>query len=159
TVMENTSTSFYTATATDADGNTLSYSISGGVDSAKFAINATSGALSFVTTPDFEAPTDTNTDNVYDVTLQVSDGTATATLALAVTVTNVSGSVVVHRVATGLDQPLFLTSTGDGSGRVFVVQKTGLIRILNPSTGAIAATPFLNVSTQIATDSERGLIG
>ena len=47
----------------------------------------------------------------------------------------------------------------DGSGRVFVVQQAGLIRILNPATGAIAGTPFLNVTTQTTTDGERGLLG
>ncbi|MES1198454.1 MAG: PQQ-dependent sugar dehydrogenase, partial [Pseudomonadota bacterium] len=107
----------------------------------------------------FEAPTDANGDNQYQVTLQVSDGTDIATLGLTVAVTDVAGAIVVHRVATGFDQPLFLTGKGDGTGRVLVVEKTGRIRILDPATGAVAATPFLDVSTQIATDSERGLIG
>jgi serralysin len=49
-----------TVTATDADlpAQTLSYSIVGGADAAKFSINASTGALSFVTAPDYEAPTD-----------------------------------------------------------------------------------------------------
>ena len=42
-------------------------------------------------------------------------------------------------------QPLYLTAVPDGSGRVFVVEQAGRIRILNPATGAIAATPFLDV--------------
>jgi serralysin len=58
-VAENT-TAVMTVTATDADlpAQTLSYSIVGGADAAKFSINASTGALSFVTAPDFEAPTD-----------------------------------------------------------------------------------------------------
>ena len=40
-----------------------------------------------------------------------------------------------------------------------MVQQGGLIRILDPATGTIAATPFLDVSAQIATDGERGLLG
>ena len=48
--------------------------------------------LSFVSAPDFEAPTDAGSDNVYDVQVQVSDGTNTDIQDIAVTVTNVSGS-------------------------------------------------------------------
>jgi hypothetical protein len=47
----------------------------------------------------------------------------------------------------------------DGSGRVFVVEKAGRIRILNPQTGAIAATAFLVIRGTISTASERGLLG
>ena len=87
-VAENT-TAVTTVTATDPDaGTTLSYSIVGGADAAKFSINASTGALAFVTAPDFEAPTDAGANNVYDVTVQVSDGTNTDTQAIAVTVTN-----------------------------------------------------------------------
>jgi serralysin len=79
-VAENT-TAVMTVTATDADlpAQTLSYSIVGGADAAKFSINASTGALSFVTAPDYEAPTDAGGNNVYDVTVQVSDGTLSST--------------------------------------------------------------------------------
>ena len=42
---------------------------------------------------------------------------------------------------------------------MLVVQKTGQIRIVTTATGAIAPTPFLDVSGQIATDGQRGLLG
>ena len=55
-IAEN-STTVTTVTATDADpGATLTYSIAGGADAAKFSIDATTGALSFVSAPDHEAP-------------------------------------------------------------------------------------------------------
>ena len=54
---ENGSGAIYTATATDADGNPLTFSLSGGADRAAFSITA-GGALSFAQPPDFEAPTD-----------------------------------------------------------------------------------------------------
>ncbi|MBK6653407.1 MAG: cadherin repeat domain-containing protein [Zoogloea sp.] len=79
-----------TVTATDADqpAQTLSFSIAGGADAAKFTINASTGALSFLAAPDFETPTDAGGDNVYDVTVQVSDGQgSTDSQAIAVTVT------------------------------------------------------------------------
>ena len=52
-VPEN-STAVTTVTAVDADGDALVYSIAGGADAARFAINATTGVLRFVTAPNFE---------------------------------------------------------------------------------------------------------
>ena len=37
-------------------------------------------------------------------------------------------------VVTGLDQPLFVTHAGDGSGRLFIVEKPGVVRILRRAT-------------------------
>jgi VCBS repeat-containing protein/parallel beta-helix repeat protein len=90
-VAENT-TAVTTVTATDADlpAQTLTYSISGGADAAKFAVNSSTGALNFVAAPNYEAPTDSGANNVYDVIVQVSDGSLTDTQAIAVTVTNVN---------------------------------------------------------------------
>ena len=86
-VAENT-TVVGPVTATDADGPTLSYSISG-TDSGLFGINMTSGALTFNGAPDFERPLDAGADNVYNLTVQATDGTFTANQAVTVTVTNV----------------------------------------------------------------------
>src|SRR6266571_7488409 len=89
-IAEN-ATAVTTVTATDADaGSTLTYSIVGGADASHFTINASTGALSFVSAPDYENPTDAGANNIYDVTVQVSDGTLTDTQALAVTVADVA---------------------------------------------------------------------
>ena len=89
TVAENT-TAVTTVTATDPDvGQTLSYSIIGGADASKFTIDSNTGALSFVTAPNFELPTDAGGNNVYDVTVQVSDGHGgTDSQAISVSVAN-----------------------------------------------------------------------
>ena len=156
---ENAGGTIYTATASDPDGNPLSFSLSGGADRGAFSITG-GGALSFVQPPDFEVPTDADQNNVYLVQLSVSDGTTSAVLDLAVTVTNVGPDAFrVVRVGTGFAQPLYLAAVPDGSGRVFVVEQLGRIRILTPSTGAIAAAPFLDLGGQLATDGERGLLG
>ncbi len=63
------------------------------------------------------------------------------------------------RVATGLSQPLFATSPPGDYDRLFIVQKTGQIRILNLSTNTLNATAFLDISSQITTASEQGLLG
>lgn len=149
----------YTATASDPDGNALTFSLSGGDDQAQMRISA-GGALSFVVPPDFEAPTDANRDNVYLVEIAVSDGTAMARLSLAVTVTDVPNVPFrARRVAVGLDSPLFLAPVPGGSGRVFVLERPGRVRLLTPSTGVVAATPILDLAGQLSTDGERGLLG
>ncbi|MBK7421190.1 MAG: cadherin domain-containing protein [Nitrospira sp.] len=91
TVGEN-STVVTTVTATDVDaGHTLGYSIAGGADAGRFTINNSTGQLSFASASSYEAPADSGGNNVYDVTVQVSDGQGgTDTQALAVTVANVN---------------------------------------------------------------------
>jgi autotransporter-associated beta strand protein len=90
-VPEN-STAVTTVTATDAEGNALTYSISGGSDADKFWIDSGTGILTFVSAPNFESPIDVGADNVYNLTVQVADGVLAATKDIAVTVTNVSDS-------------------------------------------------------------------
>ena len=63
--------------ATDADrpGDTLTYSLTGnGDDHGLFSIHPNTGALHFVTPPDFDAPADLDGNNVYEVEVAVSDG-------------------------------------------------------------------------------------
>ena len=80
----------YIATATDPDGNTvLTYSLGGGVDDDKFNIDSKTGAVTFRVSPNFEAPTDSGADNVYDIVVQASDGANATTQAVAITVTDV----------------------------------------------------------------------
>ena len=89
-VSENTSGNIYTAIATDLDGaNSLAYSLLG-ADANDFSIDAASGALSFITAPDFEQPTDGNQDNQYELEIRASDGINSASLDLEVIVSNVN---------------------------------------------------------------------
>ena len=60
-----------TVSGTDSDGDTLVFTLTG-ADSSLFSV-ATSGELSFVEAPDFELPGDANGDNVYELTVRVSD--------------------------------------------------------------------------------------
>jgi YD repeat-containing protein len=82
-------TSVSTLTATDVEGDALTLSVSGGADAGLFAFDPATGALRFVTAPDFEAPGDADGDNAYEVVLSASDGTVATTQALTVTVTDV----------------------------------------------------------------------
>ena len=85
-VIEN-QTSAFTVSATDADGDSLTYSVSGGDDGALFNISST-GVVTFIAAPDFEIPSDANADNAYLLTVSVTDGTASASANFTVTVTN-----------------------------------------------------------------------
>ena len=121
-VAENTATSFYTASASDdnSDSASLGFAISGGADQDFFAIDSTSGALSFNSAPDFEAPQDQGADNTYAVELEVLDEQSkSSNLALQVMVTDVddvapaftsAASVAVPENSTGV---VYLASASD----------------------------------------------
>ena len=77
----------YGAVATDADGDTLVYSLSG-TDAGLFTINANTGEVRFMAAPDFEAPGDADRDNVYDIIVTASDGDNSTNHNVAITVTD-----------------------------------------------------------------------
>ena len=56
-----------------------------------------------------------------------------------------------------LEMPIQITNAGDGSGRLFVVEQRGRIRII--SDGRLLALPFLDISEHVSLDKERGLLG
>lgn len=69
-------------------------------------------------------------------------------------------SIALQMVASGLQGPLDLEQPGDGSGRLFVVEQGGFIRILN--NGALLPQPFLDLSSKIVPNfsgTEMGLLG
>ena len=84
-VVEN-QTSAFTVNATDPNGDTLTYSLSG--DDASLLSISNQGVVTFNTAPDFENPSDGDTDNVYKITVTVSDGSLNATANFEITVTN-----------------------------------------------------------------------
>ncbi len=89
-VQEN-KTAVATITATDADHDAITFAIAGGADRSFFAISASTGALRFLESPDFETPEDANGNNMYEVTVSATDTDgAVTTKALSVRVTNVS---------------------------------------------------------------------
>ena len=77
----------------DPEGDDVTWSIAG-TDAARFSINE-DGELSFRSSPDYEAPNDANTDNVYEVTVRASDGDLMSTLDVEVTVTDANESGII----------------------------------------------------------------
>ncbi|MEN6347781.1 MAG: S-layer homology domain-containing protein [Syntrophomonas sp.] len=90
-------TAAYTATADDPDsGGTITWSITGGSDAALFNINGNSGAVTFKTAPDFETPGDSDHNNVYNITVKVTDnGGLFDTEDVAITVTDAADQPAV----------------------------------------------------------------
>jgi hypothetical protein len=68
--------------ATDPDGDEVQFSIDGGADADAFRLDGQSGELRFADAPDYEAPSDENTDGVYEVRVSASDGRGGVTSAL-----------------------------------------------------------------------------
>jgi glucose/arabinose dehydrogenase len=68
-----------------------------------------------------------------------------------------NATLVLTTVASGLSRPVLVTHAGDGSGRIFIVEQTGKIKILKG--GAILPTPFLSLSASILAGGEQGLLG
>lgn len=75
---------------------------------------------------------------------------------LLLSIIGYSQTISLQSFGTGFVSPVEITNAGDT--RLFVVQKGGLIRILN-ADGTVNATPFLNLSSLVTTNSERGLLG
>src|SRR5689334_14332882 len=64
---------------------------------------------------------------------------------------------MVTTVVGGLQSPVDVTDAGDGSGRLFVVEQGGRIRIVHD--GKLVDRPFLDISDRISSGGERGLLG
>jgi glucose/arabinose dehydrogenase len=61
-------------------------------------------------------------------------------------------------VVEGLDSPIGITNAGDGSGRLFVNEQVGRVRVID-ADGTLRAEPFVDLSSKIQAGGERGLLG
>jgi glucose/arabinose dehydrogenase len=62
-------------------------------------------------------------------------------------------------VAGGFNLPLFITAPPGDKGRLFIVERAGLIRIIDLQTRTVKATPFLDLSGSVILGGEAGLLG
>jgi hypothetical protein len=100
-----------TIAGTDSENDSLTFALSSGDDENLFRMSS-SGELSFITAPDFEIPSDAGGDNIYEVTVQVSDGALLDTQALTVTITDAFEGRVVDAPIKGAQ--VFIDLSGDG---------------------------------------------
>lgn len=65
--------------------------------------------------------------------------------------------ILLQPVVKGLKNPVAITHAGDGSGRLFVLEQEGRIRVSHK--GKLQPTPLLDISNKISAGGERGLLG
>ena len=85
-----------------------------------------------------------------------------AAAVLLVTLEALGGTTVLRATRlqtrfTGLSAPIFLTHAGDGSKRTFIVERAGIIKVVQP--GSNVPTNFLNITALTTLEGERGLLG
>ncbi len=100
-----------TATDTDTNANDLTWSKTGGADSAAFTLNQ-DGVLAFASAKDYETPDDADGDGSYEVSVLVSDGVDSDTADLVVTLGN---EIELH---TTIDGPTAVSFAENGATRV-----------------------------------------
>ncbi len=98
------------------------------------------------------------TIGVHVVTLRATDhqgafGEATRTL----TVTDTGATLGLQPVISGLSSPVYLTAPPGDSTRLFIVEKTGKIRIVR--NGVLLPAAFLDLTDSVTTGTEQGLLG
>lgn len=128
-------TAVITMTASDPDGDTLTYSISGGVDADLFMIDSATGVLTFKTAPDYETPIDYNSDGTYEVTVDVSDGALADTQTINVTVTLLTPVDLLNALRSDV---LMLES----EGKISSSTANGLVRNIDKAIVKINAGDF-----------------
>ena len=66
-------------------------------------------------------------------------------------------SVSFKQYATGVSSPVGIVDAGDSSGRLFVVEQAGRIRVVR--NGVVNATPYVDLSSRLIAGGEMGLLG
>lgn len=90
------------------------------------------------------------------IPLPTGTSTATPTVTPTPTATQQWPEIALQEVASGFDQPVHVTHAGDGSGRLFVVEQPGTLRIVED--GERVDTPFLDITDRVRCCNERGLL-
>ena len=81
-------------------------------------------------------------------------GIAVALLTLSLPV---GAAIQLTQIVAGLSSPLFVGHAGDGTGRLFIVERGGQIKVLPP--GSATPTVFLNITSRVQSGGEQGLLG
>ena len=131
-------TAIGTVTATDGDGETLVYSISG----SEIAIDSSSGVLTFAAAPDYE------TKSSYSATVTVSDGSNSATQDITVSINNLNDNTpsITSSATFAADEnqtAIGTVTATDGDGETLVYSISGSEIAIDSSSGVLtfAAAP------------------
>lgn len=183
---ENTSR-LLTAQAADIENDSISYSLTGGLDQALFTIDNDTGTLSFINPPDFETPADSDLNNIYLVQLGASDGVNITNQSITITITDlnevqfglssrpsntsciipdapvISSEIQLTRVFANLSflAPVALRQLPTDPNRWYVVEQDGLIKTFLSNDSS--ATNFIDLTSRIIFNpgfgDETGLLG
>ena len=100
----------------------------------------------------------TLTPGHHTITLSATDTAGlTGHASVTLTVTGNEPALGLDTIASGFDNPIFLTAPPGDTTRLFVVEQSGAIRIIK--NGTVLATPFLNLHDSLSTGNEQGLLG
>ena len=88
--------------------------------------------------------------------LHSAAGLLTATLLLVATPA-IAQQIQLSTVVSGLASPVFVGNAGDNLNRLFIVERAGVIKVLQP--GESTPTVFLDIRTRIVSGGEQGLLG
>ena len=109
-------------------------------------------------TPTFEGPSTSSTGpSGSEAPSDSPAGSPAGSQAIEPTFDPASVRVALRKVLGGLDQPTGVTGAGDGSGRMFVLEQPGRIRIVRD--GRLLDRPFLDIRSIVSCCGERGLLG
>ena len=134
-------------TATDADNDTLTYTLSG-TDSAAFNIESTTGQLQTQSALDYE------TKSIYTVTITVSDGTLTDTITVTINVTNIdetSTAVTTVNIPDPNLRAKIETALGKTSGDPISAAEMETLTSLNAQDARITNLTGLETATNLTT--------
>ncbi len=158
-----------TYNASDPNGDPTTWEALSGVDAGLFSFDAGAATLSFREAPDFESPADANRDNVYLVTLTVSDGTFADTIDVTVTVDDVNeppttvGTVIDQTTLTAGDPPWRLDLSSnfadvDSPTLTYSVSssRNGVASARITSAGTLSVTPLAAGSATIVVSASDG---
>jgi glucose/arabinose dehydrogenase len=84
---------------------------------------------------------------IYTLTAVATDNSGATATSSALTATVTGGPAVSLRRVSGFDHPVHATGAGDGSGRLFVLELTGRIWIVQ--AGAVLPTPFMDLTSKL----------
>jgi VCBS repeat-containing protein len=159
--LAETTTPVLTLSAVDGDSSMLTWSLEGGADASRLTIDPGTGLLSFVVPPDFEAPLDAGANNIYDVILRVSDGSLSASQALAISVSDlndIAPSLATPNLSLSEGETLILSaanlsaSDADSSDLSFSVSE------LSGGVFSLSTAPATAVTSFSSADLAAGLV-
>ena len=124
--------------ASDPDGDTLTYNLDISDDAYFFSIDSSTGLISGGSF-DFEAPGDANADNVYELSVTVSDGALETTKAIKISITDIDGP---------------LACSGPETAQIFEGKREVFhsLTLTKPDAELILLSPFLFVEVTRASD-------